>query len=677
MIDAPFWLRQYLEFSVLTWMLIKWTAILAAAWGWHFVLYRSNPRWRVLVWRAAALLLIVLPVLHFALPSAFRSTVLTSPALANKGVAIPSQRVDDLNAIVVENVANSAASSTVEIESALESESHRAVSLGSWILLAYVAVCLFLIARIILSWRRVVGLIDCATVPTERLALLWAEACACQGVAANNIQLRVSHEMTTPSIFGGRGGTLLLPADLADPEFESELPSVFLHEIAHFRSNDLLWNHLLIALGTLLWFHPLVWLMRRVHAAACERVSDAVAAQEVGSVESYTRTLAKVALASHGAPGFGFAMARSSSISSRIRFLANCHYDSQLNTRRVVLASCLACFLVFGLGSVQLRSASAQDGPSEKVEPGKPKDPIVDLVTPKTLQQVELGLQFLASRQNADGSIGTNVPDKRIASTAIGGLAFLASGSKLSSGKYKKELRKCVNYVIGQVKVTGMVGGQMYVHAYALQFLSRVQIASPDPSIKVAITKMTTLAEKAQNELNGWRYSPVATSADVSITSCMLVGLQEAQRAGVTVNPKTIQRAISYISSCQVDGGGFCYVANTPGSALARSAAAMAALSLSKVENEELTENGFDYVIGENVDLGSKTIPFFFYTQYYASIAMRYRQPDDFTLWYKSVHKHLLKIQRADGSWTDKTGDEYATANSCVVLLSPLSGLRK
>ena len=58
-IDAPVWVV----------LLLKITAILFAAWLAHRVLARTNPRWRVLLWRVTAVGLIVLPAVAWLLPA--------------------------------------------------------------------------------------------------------------------------------------------------------------------------------------------------------------------------------------------------------------------------------------------------------------------------------------------------------------------------------------------------------------------------------------------------------------------------------------------------------------------------------------------------------------------------------------------------------------------------------
>ena len=58
-LDAPLWAL----------LLTKATAILLAAWLAHLALARTNPCWRVLLWRVAAVGLIALPAVAWLLPA--------------------------------------------------------------------------------------------------------------------------------------------------------------------------------------------------------------------------------------------------------------------------------------------------------------------------------------------------------------------------------------------------------------------------------------------------------------------------------------------------------------------------------------------------------------------------------------------------------------------------------
>jgi len=65
-------------------VLVKITILMSLAWGLHAALRRTNPRWRVLLWRGAAVGTILIPVvmvflpaleIHLRLPSILAPTV--------------------------------------------------------------------------------------------------------------------------------------------------------------------------------------------------------------------------------------------------------------------------------------------------------------------------------------------------------------------------------------------------------------------------------------------------------------------------------------------------------------------------------------------------------------------------------------------------------------------------
>ena len=62
------------------------------------------------------------------------------------------------------------------------------------------------------------------------------------------------------------------------------------------QSNVIIWLNLFRIVSHLLWFHPLVWNIRGAHSVACEEVCDGVGADYVGCAQSYSETLARVAL---------------------------------------------------------------------------------------------------------------------------------------------------------------------------------------------------------------------------------------------------------------------------------------------------------------------------------------------------------------------------------------------
>ncbi len=104
----------------------------------------------------------------------------------------------------------------------------------------------------------------------------------------------ITRELQTPCVVGLWWPAILLPGGSANGPSGDDLPAVLAHEIQHLKGADLPWNAMLRGLGRLLWFHPLAWAVRLAHVSACDAVCDAVAADLIGDVTAYCRTLARL-----------------------------------------------------------------------------------------------------------------------------------------------------------------------------------------------------------------------------------------------------------------------------------------------------------------------------------------------------------------------------------------------
>ena len=151
---------------------------------------------------------------------------------------------------------------------------------------------------------------------------------------------------------------LLLPEQECEDERYDDLRAILAHELAHARNHDLAWNLAAHVASIVLWFHPLVWRIRVAHAAACDAVCDAVAADLLGDVASYGRVLARLALgADWSSPADGLAMARTSDVRRRLEALNRMVFRAPLSLRRVVPALCLASILVVLIGGLRFTRA--------------------------------------------------------------------------------------------------------------------------------------------------------------------------------------------------------------------------------------------------------------------------------------------------------------------------------
>jgi len=91
---------------------------------------------------------------------------------------------------------------------------------------------------------------------TAELLELLEECKAEMGVKAR-IRLTVSSTLRNPALLGWFRPCILLPEALAADLSRSQLRAIFLHELAHIRSNDVLINWLFSAAAAAHWFNPL------------------------------------------------------------------------------------------------------------------------------------------------------------------------------------------------------------------------------------------------------------------------------------------------------------------------------------------------------------------------------------------------------------------------------------
>lgn len=321
-------------------LIARWTALLALAWFGHRALAGRNPRWRVALWRAAVVGLAGVGLLTLAPP------VLTIPVVPAAGtvVFVPSDMAPPMARLEDTSLGSTAPPSrrqdsgppaaTVPASTgrpAAEAWRIAPALLGLWAV--GVAV---LAARMALAWFGIGRIIGCSEEAPGRVVGQCRDVA--EAIGAPAVRVVCSAEMATPCLAGLRRPVLLLPARALD---DDDLRAVLAHELAHARGHDLAWNLLAHCATIVLWFHPLVWQLRAAHASACDAVCDAVAADFLGDVPAYARTLARLALAALAPPPApGLAMARSSDVRRRVDALDREVFRAPL-PRRVALPATL------------------------------------------------------------------------------------------------------------------------------------------------------------------------------------------------------------------------------------------------------------------------------------------------------------------------------------------------
>lgn len=356
---------------------------------------------------------------------------------------------------------------------------------------------------------------------------------------------------------------------------------------------------------------------------------------------------------------------------------------------------------------LRLSAATGLAGGLNWISSAQPPAPIptprsdtgAEFITADTQEAINRGLSHLAQTQGDDGSFadrGGSAPGI----TGLAGLALLSAGHQPGRGRYGKNVSRAVDYILGlgragnpgfltaspnQFNQLGMQPSAMYSHGFASLFLAEICGMLPEESrqkkVREGLEKATKFSVTAQNKEGGWRYTPGAPYADVSVTVAIMMALRAARNAGVFVRKSVVADGSRYIRECQMPDGGFSYFKGQGFSAFARTAAAIVGLYSASIPEDEKAnakaiERGLRYlqqfIPGRQFNHREIPAQHYYYGQYYAALAMWTAGGDYWRTWFPAVRDELLSRARANGgSWNDQFGSAYATAMSLIILQLP------
>jgi beta-lactamase regulating signal transducer with metallopeptidase domain len=183
--------------------------------------------------------------------------------------------------------------------------------------------------------------------------------------------IRVSSRIQSPCLVGVIHPTILLPAAM-----KSVSRDVLVHELAHLRRQDCLWQLLSCLASAALWFQPLSWLLSRRLEQTADDVADDFVVQFGNDRAEYARQLVDIAQRyqpewSGACVGAGIVSLKSSLAKRVLRILDT---SRSLSTRTglaalvaIILlgATCTLAVGLLGAGTVQAESAAADDSSNE------------------------------------------------------------------------------------------------------------------------------------------------------------------------------------------------------------------------------------------------------------------------------------------------------------------------
>ena len=313
---------------------------------------------------------------------------------------------------------------------------------------------------------------------------------------------------------------------------------------------------------------------------------------------------------------------------------------------------------------------------------GKKPRPRDTVKVPATYEKIiEGALKYLASKQNANGSWGVSSEERRhpVAITGYTLIAFQSAGNLPGEGRYGKNVKKGMNYLLNEMGPDGIYGARasgqyMYGHGVATIALGELYGQTRSPAIRAKLTRAIKLIIASQNSQGGWRYRPVVRDADISVTVLQVVALRAAKNAGIDVPQRTIDNAVKYVKACyHSSSGGFGYQPGS-GPGYARTAAAIYSLQVCGLYEDPLVLKGSKYLFANH--RASQT--WYVYGNFYAAPAQYMIGGETWERWYKVVGSSVVKDVKKEGSiyrWDSNgrggVGPIYTTSVFTTMLAMP------
>ncbi len=257
---------------------------------------------------------------------------------------------------------------------------------------------------------------------------------------------------------------------------------------------------------------------------------------------------------------------------------------------------------------------------------------------PRTRETVNRALEWVASTQSRLGHWSANDGRYPTAMTALAGTALLSEGSTTTQGKYAKNIRLAVDYLLSRSRPNGLIGDPTrddrytYGHGYSMLFLSQVLGEEEDESRRKelidVLTRAVVFTGQAQTAAGGWGYVSAKDGSDFdegSTTITQVQGLRGCRNAGIPVPKEIIDKAVNYIRKCTLPDGGVQYSSKGGGGRPAISAAAIACLFNAGEYDSEYVPKLMKYCESNFANTSADASGHWHYAHYYFA-QVKYRQ---------------------------------------------------
>lgn len=334
---------------------VRSTAMFVVAIGMSIAWIRASAAQRHLLWNAALIGSLALPILYLSTPKWRVWPMGTEGAIAGRSNPefVRSDGADDLPSVAK-------APSPVPLDYALDTPSARPTRFPSWDFLhstslqsilgaMWLAGTLLGLGRLGLGFTRLHSIARQADPACGQVASMLSKLSHALGME-HPVRGLVSRDAVSPMTWGWRHPIVLLPAE-AQSWSSERLRMVLLHELAHVRRSDFASQLAGELARCIYWFHPLAWWSLRGLRIEQEAACDDWVLASGANPEDYAEELLKItAHLPHRFPeaGVALAMGRAQRIEARVHAILEPHRNrSQPDSwRRLAIASLFAALAI-------------------------------------------------------------------------------------------------------------------------------------------------------------------------------------------------------------------------------------------------------------------------------------------------------------------------------------------
>ncbi len=335
--------------------------------------------------------------------------------------------------------------------------------------------------------------------------------------------------------------------------------------------------------------------------------------------------------------------------------------------------------------------------------------------TPESRKSAQLGVAWLLSNQNTDGSMAgswgchkSGAPCAAI--TGLVGLAIMSGGSTPGRGPHREPLRAALEWTLRVAESRGSGAliaasdstqlGALYDHACATLFMAealgmdrpptaqavqaamrRPGAARPRDRLHAAVEKAVVALERFQKADGGFGIE----ASNLHLSAMAWLALRAASHAGIAGPRGDPGRALpaleAYVRSCATDEGPFRMqpVARPRGGGAGLflpTASALRILASTGRDEDEQVERAAAALksrrLGE--EWGGRISEWDYCGAFLATEALLVGPRRRFDAWYPVVREDLIRLQNRDGSWDVQyclCCKAFSTALAVLVLESP------